>query len=104
MTAVVHMVMWRLDGATVQARRTQAQGLVAAFAALRGKMPGLLRLEVGTNLIDTADACDVALYTVFDSPQALDAYNAHPEHLKIKAMMAPWRAARCQADFELESL
>ena len=104
MTAVAHMVMWKLDGATVQARRTQAKELVAAFAALRGKVPGLLRLDVGTNLIEASDACDMALYTVFDSPRALDAYNAHPEHLKIKAMMAPWRAARCQADFELESL
>lgn len=101
MTVIAHMVMWKLDGATAQVRRAQAQDLVSMFAALRGKVPGLLRLEVGVNLIDAVDACDMALYMVFESRRALDAYNLHPEHLKIKAVMAPQRVARRQADFEL---
>lgn len=101
MTAMAHMVMWKLGGATAQERRDRALDLVQGFEALRGKVPGLLRLEVGANVIDAANASDLALYMVFESRQALDAYSAHPEHLQIKAVMAPLRVARSQADFEL---
>lgn len=100
MTALVHMVMWKLNGATVQARQVQAQVLVQAFEAIRGKVPGLLRMEVGVNLIEAADACDLGLWMVFESRQALMDYNAHPEHLKIKDMLTPLRVARSQTDFE----
>lgn len=103
MTAMVHMVMWKLNGATTQARQAQAQALVQAFEATRGKVPGLLRMEVGANLIETADAYDLALCMVFESRQALEAYNAHPEHLKIKKMMGPMRLARSQVDFEISN-
>lgn len=99
--AVAHMVMWKLDGAAAQVRRGRAQNMLPMFKALRGKVPGLLRLEVGTNLLDAADACDMALYMVFESRQALENYNIHPEHLKIKAVMASQRLMRSQADFEL---
>lgn len=103
MTAMAHMVMWKLNGATAQARQAQAQTLVQAFEATRGKLPGVLRMEVGANLIDAADACDLALCMVFESRQALEAYNAHPEHLKIKEMMGLWRLARSQVDFEISN-
>jgi len=101
MTVIAHMVMWRLGGATALERHAKAQDLVLVFEAIRGKAPGLLRLEVGANLIEAADACDLALYMVFESRQALEAYNVHPEHLKVKAMMAPLRMTRSQADFEI---
>jgi len=103
MTAMAHMVMWKLNGATAQARQAQAHALVQAFEAARGKVPGLLRMEVGANLIEATDACDLALCMVFESRQALEAYNVHPEHLKIKEMMGPLRLARSQADFEIST-
>lgn len=101
MTATAHMVMWKLDGATAQARCARAQNLVPAFAALRGKVPGLLRLEVGANQIDAADAFDMALYMVFESRRELEAYKTHPDHLRIKAVMASQRVARSEAEFDL---
>lgn len=103
MTALAHMVMWKLNGATAQARQVQAQALVRTFEAMRGKLPGLLRMDVGANLIEAADACDLALCMVFESRQALEVYNAHPEHLKIKKMMGPLRLARSQVDFEISN-
>lgn len=103
MTALAHMVMWKLNGATSQARQVQAQALVQAFEATRGKLSGLLRMDVGANLIEAVDACDLALCMVFESRQAFEAYNAHPEHLKIKKMMEPLRLARSQVDFEISN-
>lgn len=103
MTTIAHIVMWTLNGATAQARQAQAQALVLAFEATRGKVPGLLRMDVGANLIEAADTCDLALCMVFESRQALETYNAHPEHLKIKQMMGPLRLARSQVDFEVSN-
>lgn len=73
--------------------------MVQAFEALRTQIPGLLRMEVGANVIEAPDAWDVALYMVFASRDALDAYQTHPGHLKIKTLVGPMRSDRVQADF-----
>lgn len=103
MTAMAHIVMWKLNGATTQERQAQAQALVQAFEATRSKLSGLLRMDVGANLIEAADACDLAVCMVFESRQALAAYNAHPEHLKIKKLIGSLRLARHQVDFEIST-
>ena len=102
MSAIVHMVMWRLNGATPAERRAQADRVVQAFEAARSQVPGLLRMEIGGNMIDTLpDAWDLALSMVFASRAELEAYNAHPAHRQIKTLMGPMRLARCQVDFEM---
>ena len=101
MNAINHLVMWKLNGATPAERRAQAARMVQAFETARSQMPGLLRLEVGGNLIEATDAWDLALSTVFAARADLEAYNVHPAHLQIKALMGPMRLARCQVDFEI---
>lgn len=101
MEAVHHIVMWRLNGVTNDERTEQADRIVQAFESLRGHVPGLLRMEVGVNVIDAVDAWDLALSMVFASVDDLKAYNAHPRHLEIKSLVAPLRAARCQVDFRV---
>lgn len=103
MSAIAHIVMWRLNGPTPQARQQQAQQVVAAFEALRGQIDGLRQLEVGASLPDDEGAHDVAIYTVFDSLDALQRYDAHPAHLRIKQLVGPMRAARSHIDFRLAS-
>lgn len=101
MTAIVHIVTWRLNGASAQERGEQAGRIVEAFEAARPHMSGLLRMEVGPNVIVGQDAWDLALYTVFATRADLDAYQTHPSHLAIKTLVGPMRAARAQVDFEL---
>lgn len=98
---IVHIVTWRLNGATAEVRKQQAQSMVQAFEAARFEVPGLLHLQVGPNVIEAPDAWDVALYMVFSSRIHLDAYLVHPSHLDIKQLVGPIRAARSQVDFEL---
>jgi hypothetical protein len=97
---IVHIVSWRLNGTSAVERARQAERIVDAFRAGRADIPGLLRLEVGRNLIDAPDAWDVALCMVFASRADLDAYQRHPAHLAIKALVGPMRSARAQVDFE----
>ena len=99
--ALAHIVTWRMNGATPEERAAQADRTVQAFEAARHDVPGLLRMEVGRNIVASADAWDVALYMVFATLADLQAYQFHPAHLRIKALVAPMRAARGQADFEV---
>ena len=100
MSKIVHIVAWKLNGDTPSVRRQQADAVVAAVAATRGRIPGLVSLDVGPNLIEAADAWDVAAVMVFASRADLDAYQTHPEHWALKAVVAPLRSARVQCDIE----
>jgi hypothetical protein len=97
--ALLHVVAWRMAGATEAERAAQAAQVVQAFEAGRDRIPGLLRLEVGANAVAAPDAWDVAVCMLFATRADLDAYRDHPDHLAIKARVGPLRSARMQVDF-----
>lgn len=100
---IVHVVSWRLNGRSAMERRQQADTIVAAVELTRGQVPGLASVDVGRNVINASDAWDVGAVMVFQSRAALDAYQTHPAHLALKAVVAPLRSARSQLDFERAS-
>ena len=97
--AMRHIVMWNVRGATPEERRANLARLRASFESLRGRIPGLLRLEIGEDTSRVDYACDVLLYTEFDSQASLDAYATHPEHLRVKQALGDMRIARHQVDY-----
>jgi heme-degrading monooxygenase HmoA len=96
---IKHIVMWNLAGDTKEDRRTAAEFLRSRFEKLRGEVPGLLHLEVGLDHSRVDYACDVVLYTEFESQQALEAYATHPAHLRVKDELGTMRIARFQVDY-----
>lgn len=100
MSEIVHVVSWRLNGRTPLERAQQADTIIAAVEATRGQITGLVSLEVGRNVVEAPDAWDVGAVMVFHNRAALEAYQRHPEHLALKAIVAPLRSARSQLDFE----
>jgi len=97
---IKHIVMWNIRGAT-PAEKVQGTTLLRrSFESLRGRIPGLLYLEVGVDSSAIDYACDVVLYTEFESQAALDAYAVHPEHLRVKHELVDLRTARHQVDYE----
>lgn len=56
-------------------------------------------LEVGVDSSGVDYACDVVLYSEFDTQAALDAYATHPEHWRVKAEIGDMRLARHQVDY-----
>ena len=73
--------------------------LKAAFEGLKGKIPGLLHIEVGVDLSKVDYACDVVLYSEFDSHESLAAYGNHAEHIRVKQLLGDVRIARHQVDY-----
>ena len=100
-TVIKHIVMWKLRGSNPAERQRNARQLAESFQSLRGRVPGLLHLEVGIDTSCADYACDVVLYSEFASQAALEAYATHPEHLRVKREVGDLRIARHQVDYPI---
>ncbi|HEX7890213.1 MAG TPA: Dabb family protein [Ramlibacter sp.] len=95
-----HIVMWNVRGDTPAHKAANIERLQRAFHGLRGRVPGLLHIEIGVDHSRVDYACDVVLYSEFESQAALDAYAAHPEHLRVKQELGDMRTHRYQVDYQ----
>lgn len=96
---VKHIVMWNVRGSSADEKAEGIARLKLAFEGLRGKIPGLRYLEIGVDTSAVDYACDVVLYSEFESQAALDAYAVHPEHLRVRHALEGLRIARHQVDY-----
>lgn len=96
---IKHIVMWNVRGDTPAEKVQGIALLTRSFESLRGRIPGLLHLEVGVDSSGIDYACDVVLYSEFETQAALDAYASHPEHLRVKQALGDMRVARYQVDY-----
>lgn len=97
---IKHIVMWNLRGDTPAEKAEGSSLLKRSFESLRGQIPGMRHLEVGIDSSGVDYACDVVLYTEFETQAALDAYATHPEHQRVKRELADLRVARHQVDYD----
>jgi quinol monooxygenase YgiN len=91
--------MWTLKGDTPDQRAQVAQVVKQQFEGLRGLIPGMELIEIGVNCSVANYACDIVLYSEFDSQQSLDAYATHPEHLRVREALGDLRVERYQVDY-----
>jgi hypothetical protein len=99
---VKHIVFWRLKEELTASARDEAMFTIkAGFEAMRGVVPGLLHIEVGFNFADGPDARDIALYSEFESRDALEGYQDHPAHLAILPIVREFRDERHVVDYEV---
>lgn len=96
---IKHIVMWNLAGDTPERNQQACLFLKEQFEGLAGRIPGLLKIEVGVDFSRIDYACDVVLYSEFDSQEALAAYATHPEHMRVKRELGDCRIARHQVDY-----
>jgi quinol monooxygenase YgiN len=97
-----HLVLWKLKPeAHGRSAAENARAIKEKLEALRGRVPGMLRLEVGIDFSRTDSSSDVALYSEFESREALDAYQAHPEHKAVMPFILEARSERRLVDYEV---
>jgi hypothetical protein len=96
---IKHIVMWNLKGETPAEKAQAIHRLKSAFEGLVGKIPGLLHMEIGVDVSKVDYACDVVLYSEFDSQESLDGYAVHAEHIRVKQDLGDVRIARHQVDY-----
>ncbi len=71
--------------------------IASALEPLVGKIPGLLHMEIR----GAYQGMDYALYSEFESKQALADYAVHPLHLEAKTHFHHFLATRVAADYEV---
>ncbi len=100
---IKHIVMWKLkDTAEGGTREQNAKKMKHELEALKNKIPQIRRIEVGINMVPSDAAYDVALYSEFANEKDLDAYQKHPEHLKIADFAAKVRESRAVVDYKTD--
>ena len=92
---VKHIVLYTLKEGV---DKTEAVKLIASvLEPLVGKIPGLLHLEIR----QAFNGMDYALYSEFESREALEKYAVHPLHQKAKTHFFHLLDSRVAADYEV---
>ena len=74
---------------------------VDKLLSMRGKIPGMLSLDAGADMVGNPRSCDICLCETFETRQALDAYRTHPVHLPVQAHMHTVMDHSASADYEV---
>ena len=95
---VKHVILWNLK----QEANTEGvkADIKANLEALKGKIPGLLEIQVHINPLASSN-CDVMLYSEFENEDALKTYASHPEHVYVAdTFVRPYTESRTCMDCE----
>lgn len=95
-----HIVMWKVRAGTLEEKHANIERVRREFHGLKGRIPGLIHLEIGIDVSQVDYACDLVLYSEFESQAALDAYANHHEHLRVRDELVGIRIERHQVDYE----
>ena len=99
---VRHIVLWRLkESVNGRGKAENAAEIKRRLEDLNGKIPGMLKLEVGFDFSRTPDSSDIVLYSEFESRAALDAYQVHPLHEAVKPIAEEARARLLRVQLRL---
>ncbi len=98
---VKHIILWTLkDTFTPSEKETIKQGIKEGLEGLQGVVPGLLRIKVITEGLESSNA-DLMLDSAFENEAALKAYAVHPAHVAVAdSRVRPYTQDRKCLDFE----
>lgn len=92
---VKHIVMWKLRD------KSDAAEIKERLEALAGKIPGLLKIEVGIDFLESEQSADVVLYSELESREALDTYQNHAEHMAVVPLVKAAAVSRTVVDYDV---
>jgi len=98
---IKHMVFWRLkDNPHGLSKQACIAVIQERMHALRGKIPGLLAIEIGMDSSRNVNSSDLSLYSEFENWDSLAVYQAHPLHQAIVPYVAEIASERRVVDYE----
>ncbi len=98
---IKHIVMWNFaDEAEGADKAANLAKVKADLDALHDLVPGMGTFEPVIGSDDLEHSYDLALYSEFDSVEALKAYATHPDHVAVASFIAKVRTARVAFDYE----
>ena len=98
---VKHIVFFRFkEQAAGQIKQQNMQEVKQRLEALGG-LSGVIKIEVGFDVLEVDTSCDVALYSEFDCQASLDAYQQHPDHVVVKELLGEVTQERYVVDYSI---
>ncbi|WP_341347255.1 Dabb family protein [Paenibacillus sp. FSL H3-0469] len=94
---IKHIVFFKLKDRS----RGKVAETVAVLRNMEGRIPQLLSIEVGADLIHSERSFDIALVTVVASMEDLQAYQVHPAHKEVIAHINEVKELSVAVDYEI---
>lgn len=79
----------------------QREHWMSLLRALPSKIPSLLSMSVGIDVLGGPTSHELAIVADFDDLDGLDAYNRHPAHAEVLRISAPVKVSLATVDFEV---
>jgi hypothetical protein len=95
---ITHIVFFKLKDRS----RGSVEKSMDVLLGMKGRIPQLRHLEVGSDVLHSQRSFDIALVTKFDSLEDLDAYQKHPVHIEVAKYMTSVRKNSVSVDYESE--
>src|SRR3712207_6606432 len=101
---VKHIILWTLNPELSDSEKEHVKtGIKAGLESLKGRIPGLTDIVVNIDGRLSTSNCDVMLDSTFESPEALNTYSQHPEHLAVaNGKVRPYTVQRTCLDYEFQ--
>ncbi len=93
---LLHLVCFKYRTDVDEAAREDHRAQLRALAAL----PGVLKIEVGADVVRSARSYDTGLVVTFPDRAALDAYQVNPDHVPVARHGTSLSAHVVAVDFE----
>ena len=99
---VKHVILWQLkDELSAEEKVNVKDGIKEGLESLKGKIPGLVEIQVNINGLASSNA-DLMLDSLFEDEAALKAYAVHPEHVAVAdGKVRPYTKSRVCLDYEV---
>lgn len=99
---VKHIILWSLDEKySAEEKEKIKLGIKKELEALKGKIPGLIDIEVNKDGLASSTA-DLMLDSSFESEEALKSYSKNPLHVHVAdTFVRPYTVKRSCLDFEI---
>lgn len=95
-----HIVCWNLnEGMTEDEKKEAAQLIKEKLEAIKPHAKGAVSVEVKINELPSSNR-DVALFSVFETVEDLNAYQVHPMHVEAAGYIKSLTCNRACFDYE----
>ncbi|WNS46205.1 Dabb family protein [Paenibacillus sp. MMS20-IR301] len=94
---IKHIVFFKLKDRSPE----KVAETVAVLRNMEGKIPQLISIEVGADLIHSERSFDIALVTVVASLEDLQAYQVHPAHKEVIVHINEVKEVSIAVDYEI---
>ncbi|MCX6228092.1 MAG: Dabb family protein [Bacteroidia bacterium] len=96
-----HVVLFKLKSFETEAQKIEAKDkVIESLLALKNKISEIRHIEVGGHHQLEDGSFDICLISHFDSLEGLQAYQIHPEHLKVVDIVRANASDRAVVDFQ----